>query len=322
MATAAFGLGAAPRAALASDLLGTEADLEVTRADGTQDCPNAVELLAATLALGTDASDPSGELLRITVHFARAGGGYSATIRSSGRKEGVRELARSEPTCGSVADATAVVLALLFDLVPEETPPAALPEPSLPEALPAKADDRVRPASATRATRLSLALGAQGGASYGLLGSSVAGSIAALLRPRVGRLELGLGGLLLPARSFSHGVGFVDVSLLSGRGSGCVWLTAATRPLELAACGGLLLGRLRGRGHGFFRDSSARDTFWALMLGGAARLSIGGPWALRFEPSLLLPLREYSFSLADTGRASQTARVALLLEAGAEVHFP
>lgn len=313
----------APHVARAADVLGTEASLEVTRSEGTEDCPGAVDLLAATLALGSDAADSSTDAPRITVHFARAGSGYTATIRSSGRKAGIRELARSEPACASLAEATAVVLALLFDLVPAEATalpaPKSLPLPSQPAASSARAEPGAR---VSRARGRWLALGVQGGASYGLLGPGVAGSVAGVLRPRLGRFELGLGGVLFPERSFSRGAGFVDVSLLSARLVGCGWLTTPERVLELGACGGLLVGRLRGRGRGFFRDLTAHETWGAASLGAAARLSIGGPWALRLEPSLVVPLREYVFSLADTGRAVQTARAALLLEAGVEVRFP
>jgi hypothetical protein len=316
--------------AVASEVPGGE--LLVTRSEEALDCPDERALLAATLALGTVPPDPTAEPVRVEVSFARDLDGYAATIRSSGRKEGVRELARADPSCASLGDATAVVVAVLFDLVPPDAPVPATSPPAepLPEVLRPVASEGERPPVEVprntppfwTTTPFSTAFGIYGGVSYGLLGNVVAGSIAAAGRPRWGRFELGVGALFVPEREFAHGVGFVDVMLLTGRLEGCAWLTPLSSSVGAGLCGGLMLGMLRGEGRNFFRDAPASDLWSAADAAGFARFEVYGPWALRLGVRLVVPLRQYTFSTTDTGVAFETAPAAVLAEVGPEVHFP
>jgi hypothetical protein len=321
--------------ALATNAVASEApggELLVTRSEQALDCPDDRALLAATLALGTVAADPTAEPIRVEVSFARDLGGYAATIRASGRKDGVRELARADRSCASLDEATAVVVAVLFDLLPPDARVAAPSPPAAPlpkTARPVASEQERPPVEVSRdttpfwtTTPFSTAFGIYGGVTYGLLGNVVAGSVAAAGRPRWGRFELGVGVLFVPEREFSHGVGFVDVMLLTGRLEGCAWLTPLSSTVGAGLCGGLLLGMLRGEGRDFFRDSVASDLWSAVDAAGFARLDVYGPWALRLGVRLVVPLRQHTFSTTDTGVAFETAPAAVLGELGPEVHFP
>lgn len=316
------------RDARASEAPGGE--LLVTRSLEAGDCPDDQALLAATLALGTTTPDPSAEAIRVEVSFTRDLDGYAATIRSSGRKQGVRELARADTSCAPLGDATALVVAVLFDLAPREEP-APAPAPSPPKDPEAKAPppvaserERVPTKTSTGTTPFSIGFGIYGGAAYGLVGAVGTVSVAAAARPRWGRFELGVGALFVPPRSFAHGVGFVDVTLLTGRLEGCYWLTPLGTALGAGACGGLMIGGLYGEARGDYYRTDSDTHFWiAAEAAGIARFELGGPLALRFGLSLVVPTQKgHTFSFTDTGVAFETAPAAILAELGPEVRFP
>ena len=177
----------APRA-LAEVMPGGEVHVE--RSDEALACPSEQELVRAALALGRAPEVPTSMPLAVSVRFDRSGDTYRAVVTSTGAKTGERELrTEQQPDCAKLAAATAVVVSVLFDLLPPEAaasfelpPPPA--QPSRPKARP----PAPRPAPTPTPARaepprtgppLELLVRAEGGVGYGLLG---------------GRLSPGLGG--------------------------------------------------------------------------------------------------------------------------------
>jgi hypothetical protein len=311
--------------------------LTVVRDAQTADCPDEAALGAATLALGRPPAERT-DGVAVSVLFQRDAFGYGALVTTVGSQQGVRELRKPGPSCAAVAEAVSVVLAVLFDLAPREEPSAApTPEPSAPPApaprpaaepktqVPGPPPTRRAPAR-SRSAGFSLGVGAQGAASYGLLGAAPVGAVAGALRAGSGRWELGVGVLGAPNRTVEYIERAVYVSVVAGRLVGCGWLVSSrTRP-DLAFCAGLLLGRLRARGDGFDHDAPPVTSPWfAAEAGATGRFPFTHNLALRFGISLIVPSRSQKFTVIRGGTPSTAFRsspVAALLEAGPELRFP
>jgi hypothetical protein len=100
-------------------------------------CPGEQELVRAALALGAAPEAPPSEPLAISVRFEGDGASLRAVVSSTGPKVGERELRTEGTDCGKLAEAAAVVIALLLDIVPasathpfEPAAPAPAPAPS------------------------------------------------------------------------------------------------------------------------------------------------------------------------------------------------
>jgi hypothetical protein len=117
----------------------TAAHLQVTRTPLGTDCPDGAALakevsdIEGRVALVAD--DEPSTALEFIVAFERARNRYSATIRASGARNGVREIVDDAPTCAGLARAVAAHLALLIDesdAAPSSAEPAPAPSPSGP----------------------------------------------------------------------------------------------------------------------------------------------------------------------------------------------
>ena len=299
-------------------------ELSVARTPQARDCPDAPELSAATARVGTGPTpredEPEKAPLLTHVVFDRDAQGYSAEIRSTGRKSGVRVLRDAGETCAPLAEATTVVLAVLLDLLPESAePPAPAPvaAPSPAAATPAASPGPAPP----RRQSVVVTVGVDGGVAVGLLDQVAAGTLGAALRPSYGRWELGVGALWAPTRNFPFASGSVDVMLLSGRIIGCGWLTPSASRSGLAACAGVLFGVLRGEGHDFDQNRSTTQ-FWPLAeVGLRGRVVLGEKWGLRFGVSGLVPLRRLTFSVERLAVAYETPSFGALFELGPELRL-
>jgi hypothetical protein len=319
--------------ARAQDLPG--GTLRVTRSESAADCPDEGTLRAATLALGSPPAPPTGEVepLLVEVDFQRTTTGYSAWIQTRGRKEGTRELHKDTASCAALAEAVSVVLAVVFDLLPEPAPqeaaspaqpPAQLAAPKAPpvEKSPPKAptESRSPPPQETK-RELRLAVGIEAAAGYGLLGDALVGALAASFRGQLEHWEVSLGGLWAPDRTVSYLERSVHLSLLSARLGACGWLKPRRSGPDAGLCTGLYLGSVRGRGDGFDPDETAAEAWFAFEAGVAGRVPLTDKLALRLGISAVIPFRQQTFSVTGAGVAFASSDAALLLAFGPELGF-
>ncbi len=292
----------------ATELAG--ATLETRASSDAESCPNAEALRKRTLALGMPPTQVA-EPLTIEVSFERAEAAFVATVRTSGRASGTRELSAPGPTCEPLATATAVMLAVLLDLRPQgsEAPPA--PPPA----------ERAPPANAPPGPFRYVALSSHLDTEYGLLGPAFGEALGADTRLRVSRFELSLGGFALRDRTVRLAPGNVSVSLLAGRLGLCGYFARLGR-VEIAACAALLLGRFHGAGYGFYREESGASSWLGVGVGATAGLELSRHWALRFGLDLLVPLRQYTPEVVRVGDAYRPSPLAVALGFGPELRFP
>lgn len=308
--------------ALAADFAG--GTLAVTREDAAADCPDEAALERATLALGTLPNAPVSPL-HVEIAFRRTESAYVAELRTSGSTAGVREVVKEGTSCAPLADAVAVVLAVLFDLTPrdatpEPAPPAVGPTP-LPRA-PAPPPP-APPAPAERAgPRGNVGVLLSGGAAYGLLGSALVGTLSGAVRPRLGHFELALGALWAPNRAVEYEPGRVLLSLAAARLDACAWLEAGTVRPDGGLCAGFLAGRLRAQGRGYLETNAANEAWFAFETSAQGRWPLTPNLALQLGISLVVPTRTQSFTVANAGVAFESSPVAGVLELGPELRFP
>lgn len=315
-------------------------ELRVQRSAEASDCPDEQAFAASTAALGTPSAEISSSALSVVVELARDQGGYVARIRATGRKSGERELRSTEDSCEALAEAVGLVLAVLFDLLPDDgdgsafpssadTPPVATAPPAFsvtpaPRASAPPDTRRSQPhAGASRpppATRPVVWLGAYPGVASGLLGHALSGQLGAAIHARLGRrLAWGTGGFWAPGRDVSHGPGVVSVFLAAGREEITLTLARSARG-ELAARAEFLLGAIAGRGRGYDRDRTATELWLAAGLGAAGRWRLGPRWWLALSTLLIVPHRTQTFSVAEVpGSAYRGAPAAVLIELGPEL---
>jgi hypothetical protein len=311
-----------PRLASGAGIGGHE--LTVSRSDTALDCPDEAALVRATLALGARPPPMASGRLSITVEFQRDAEVYRARIKTTGPKEGFRELSKLEHACTGLAAATSVVLAILLDMLPAPEPVPETPSPPqrrIALRSPSVREDEPVPAARPGGSALRLALSARAGIAFKLTGTRPAVVMGAQVHPRLGRWELPAGVIWVPARNVAFGGEGVEVSLVGGRVGACfvLWEPGAGGP-DLSVCGGGLVGVLNGQGRGFDIDRPASE----LWLGGeaslASRLRLAGRLALRFGAAAILT-RRHTLSVDGLGVAVESGPFVGLLELGPELQF-
>jgi hypothetical protein len=283
--------------------------------------------MRATSALGTDPSVAvsSTEPLAIQVIFDRDPSGYSAEVRVSGRKQGVRKVDAAGDDCAALAEATTVVLAMVLDRLPGDAlsaPSSAPPEQPTPAPLTASAPSRESaPSDGAKATRVVFAVEATGGVAYGMIGANASGMVGAAAHAGARFWEVQLGAAWTPARGIPYAGEEVRVGAVSGRIDGCLWFTPGGKQFRAAGCTSLWLTALHGEGHGFDQDH-ATTQFWPALAGGlTGRWRLSPRWALRLAGWGLVPLRRVTFSVAGLGTAFETHSWAVVTELGPELIF-
>jgi hypothetical protein len=293
--------------AFASELAGSE--LDVQKRPDAADCPDAAALTRSVSALGTPSGQPSGSL-RIEVVFEREEAAYAATIRSFGRKPGVRRLVTHGKTCEPLADAVSVALAVLLDLI-------APPDPAkLTPSFPATREAEPQPPFV-------LTAGLRAGVSYGVLASGISGVFSGTLRLSRERFELLGSGFWSTRRSETFGPGSVKLGLWGGGLDACFRLgSSSLARVGFLPCAGLRLGRLSGEGTDFDRNYKGTQNWVALSASGSARLPLTRRWAFIAGLSAIVPLGRHTFSVsnpaADFSSAAETGPVGVLVEMGPE----
>ncbi|MCU0655041.1 MAG: hypothetical protein MUF64_07060 [Polyangiaceae bacterium] len=268
--------------------------LSVVRSGDAAGCPDTAALRQQIRAL--QRPDGASRDIRVDAQFFRQEGLLTATLRISGDHTGSRTLSDPGPSCGPLADAVALTLAMLLDPSSSPLPPAPAPTPT-PAPAPAPAPTPAPPA-APPGPPPAIELGAAALLTTGLTASPAAGLTAgAGLAGRSWR-----GGLRvawLPARAFELAPGALDVSLLAGLARGC-WVRGL-RSLELGACMQLGAGRYQAEARGYSRNL---DPGAAWVGGGASGLlggAVQGPLRWEFELGWLASARRRAFRIEGVG---------------------
>jgi hypothetical protein len=278
--------------------------LDVSRTPEAMDCPDSAQLARAVSALGTAPNRPA-EPLRVEVAFERSQDGYGATLRSFGAKPGLRRLATPGKTCGPLADAVGVALAVLFDLIPqvEKKPNESTELPPSP-----REEERRAP--------FVLALGVRAGLGYGEVGSALSGVFSATLRLSRERFQLLGSGFWHTHRDTEFAQGSVRLGLWGGGLDACYRFGPSLRT-NWSPCAGVRLGSLSGSGVEFDRNYDATQTWGALAAGGKLQVPLAKAWAFIANLSVIVPLRQHTFSV-DTVGSVETRPLGLVLEIGPE----
>jgi hypothetical protein len=267
----------------------------------------------------------------------------TALIRASGAKTGERLLSTEGVDCAKLAEATAVVVAVLLDLVPPEAPtkpapseaappaiaggepqPPGIPVPRPPAPAPVSAPAPQRaPEDFVPATALNALVRGEGAVTLGFLGGAFTPAVEVAASLRRGRWEGGLGGIWLVSREqpFREIAGTqVDLALTLGFAEGCRSLIRSRYGLwDGWLCARVAAGRLSGTGQGF--DHPRVSHTWWVGAGStlALRLRITRVLSLRASLSGLATVGNHSFEVDGYGSAFDTPPVSAALGVGPEL---
>src|SRR3954471_800252 len=132
--------------------------VRVERTERALGCPGEAAFVRAALAQGTAPTTTPATPLEVSVQFDGDQSSLQASIRVTGAKTGERLLRTEGTDCAKLAEAAAVVVAVLLDLVPPkatasfEAPAPAAPPPARIEPQPAAVPPpRAPPATPPRA---------------------------------------------------------------------------------------------------------------------------------------------------------------------------
>ncbi len=313
-------------------------------------CPGDREVRAEIeRVLGGPPDPASARYLRAEARVSRAGAGFHVHIVTDlGGVIGERDL--DGPTCGAVANAAALIVALTFD--PEAltrhadataaaphppppsppaptSPPAAAPAPSiLPLPLPDAAVSTTAPPAGSPPTaegapprRPVFAVGVIGEASVGAL-PKVDGAIGGRVGVLVGRLRADVSASYWPeqpASLASRPTAGGKIELVAGDGSACWALLRA--PVELSPCLGLEVGSMSAVGFGVRSNGSGSALWIAPLAEAAAALPFGRRFAARIDLGVLVPAERPPFVLQGVGTVYTAGPVVGRATVGLEVRF-
>jgi hypothetical protein len=260
------------------------------------------------------------------------GGRWRAQLLTTQGDRSARRTIDGE-TCGEVADATALLLALMIDPaagagpVASATPPAASSASATPpEPTPADAGSPSVPASPVEPVEsLRFAAGVGAAGDLGSLPKASYGPAAtfALLRGPL-RLQLG-AAYFIPSESSPAGSppAWGSVSLLAGTLSACAALLPS---VGAGLCAGAELGSMRGRSFGVLHDDTVSTTWAAASLMGDLAFSVSDPVWIRLQAGGATPLGKRPQFVLDRGGTPQTvdepSKLVGRASLAAEYHFP
>jgi hypothetical protein len=301
LAVAAF-MGAPGRSAHAAGL----PILVVHRTEDVADCPDARALAHRVAeqmkrpALVPAVEVPAGAEPGLDVQIYKSDQGFTAVIQAGGR---TRQLSDKGTTCGGLAVALAVSIAVLLDtepLTPAPDPPSpsavppagspALPLPPEATPLPPPVEDRpVVP----RLVRVTLA--ASPVLTVGLL-QGFAGGVSTELEVRVGRFTVSGGVLALPGESIILPGGQVKLELTAGLVRAC-GIVAGDEPMRLVLCAEPMGGSMHGEGQGYPASRPSNLPWAAVATSALFQQRIWGPVAWGARAGLAIPLTKNSFAV-------------------------
>jgi len=289
-------------------------------------CPTKGEMIDRIARIvGPEATHPAPVRARVVVS-AEPGGAMRAVLElSAGTETNTREVA--DATCGALADALALILALA--VTPEAGAPPAPATPLPPAPAPTSAPPSLPPASATPSapappssaarpvirvaasgivdafTFPSAALGGEVAAGVGLSNALVEIDGALLTTQRIGL-----------ASSPAEGAAF---TLVHAALRGCY--AAIVRPLELAPCAGGGVDWLVARGFGSQVPANATATLPVLTLGVRATIPLWTAFSLRLGAEGLAPLARPTFVIGERGDVYHASVAFFRASLGLEAHF-
>lgn len=301
--------------------------LVVQRTPDAYDCPDAAALAVMIGKLTNKGPEPADAATvatdRFDVEFSRATHRYRVVVRTRGARTGVRTLDDAGATCASLAEATALTIAVIVDpegvKLPEPVEAAAPPftEPAAVSPPPADASPPATAAPAgsdSTSSRWSLAIETRGGAALGVV-REMAPVALVDVAVRPSRLfSFDAGALFIPTQSLALERGTIDVWLLAATANACVWPYAER--VRVGGCLGVAAGSIRGEGRGF-PVSSAASRAWLAATGAAkATGPIVGPLGWSAQAGLVVPSHRESFGIEGAGVAYQSPSVAGILAVG------
>ena len=267
--------------------------LHVERALGAEECPDEADLDQRVAAIRGRARLEGNASYE--VEFSRSGDTFSATI-SSGRSGESQRVLEGRGTCASLAQATAVTLALLFDsdadhtAAPRALPPAPPPKPE-PSLAPPSALDPSAPRPSLDGT---LSLGVAG---LAFVLTPLSPAFTGELGLHVGGFRAGLGVLWNPPQSLALESGQTKVSLLSGTVRACVALARARR-IELDICSGLFAGAVSAKADGAgISDNAARTRSYLALPFELSLAQLSAPFGWEVSATALAALAHHDFEV-------------------------
>jgi hypothetical protein len=311
------------------------ADRVALRWEAPEGCPPADRVTAEVdRLLGPNGARPPKALdvsARVTED---AGGGFLVHLEAPG-EGGAREREIKGVSCAAIADATALIIAMMIDPAavaaappspPPPPPPSPAPSPppsSPPPPAPPPSPPRPPPAPAAPGIRPSFRLLAWAGADFGTFQTvafGVGGAAVMVVGPV--RIELGARGLppravVVPAHPSTGG----EVSLAAGTLAACYVSTSQGRSFELGPCGGLEVGRLHAAGFGVDAPG-AGNAVWSAATFGPHFAWAPIRWlALVLRAEAVFPFSRPTFVLENVGPVLQPPPAMGRAEGGVEVRF-
>lgn len=296
--------------ARATEIAGAE--VNVLRETAAGDCPDADGLGRRIRALwmAPAATAP----MVVEVRFARSSTGYDADLRASGARSGTRHLSTSAGTCGALAEAVTVALALLLDMEPlpnaASDPPAREPVALL---SPVVHLERVR-------APFDLVLASSLGIGIGVLGARSSGAWSGSLMGRRGHFAAEALAFFVAPRSIDYDPGYVKVGLWGGGLNACYRTrSAGERGLAWRSCLGFRAGKLWGEGVRYDVNSEAAQPWFAFAASGHLELPLSARFRFVSGLALWLPLARHEFGVFGRGSAFETWLLGGTLQLGLEL---
>jgi len=263
------------------------------------------------------------------VQIFRSDDGYAAIIQSGGL---ARQLSDPGPTCGELAEALALTLAILLD---SEAPPRAAPTPPPVVTQPQPPPPPVRPPPPPplpprKRWDASLELGAA--QSFGVL-TPLSWAFTGEVSLRFRAFSIGAGAIWLPTRTVEAAPGTVDLGLVAGTARACATVAGELDAPRFSLCGQPMLGVIRGEGNGYTPDRAGIAPWFALGIGALAEGPILGPIGWSARATLTVPVVTQKFTvdrregtgsaeLVRTVTAFDPSPLGILLGAGLRVTIP
>jgi hypothetical protein len=227
-------------------------------------------------------------------------GGYEATIRLTGARQGERIVRDQSPTCDALADAVAVTTALLLD------PSARAPQSAR------ETDEQPPPVwRFWFSGRWGASVGLVGGASW-MAGAGLQASLGVLT-------SVYLGGVINGTRENELGSGAVEVDLWFLELSAFRSLTGERFKFGPAAA--FMGGALRGVGVEYAVTSAAALPWFAVGAGLRADFAVGSLFRVGARSLVVVPTRQQSFSVGYVGTAYESRKIAGIADLVVDVRF-
>lgn len=325
LAAALLSIAFAPRAASAQPAALQGVPLVVQRAPAAADCSDATALAARVEALiGRQALIPATEAgagFAFEVQILKAEDGYTAIVLAIGKS---RQISDPGPTCASLSEALAAMLAILVDADEQPAPPPIVPPPSPPPTAttPAQvAEPPPPPLPSPVDLGGRLLLSPSFGVSSGLTGDATPAVVLVNDLRVWGPFSLLAGFTWTPPQDFALAPGRVEIQLMYGQAAPCVSTWALFGRSRLGGCLQVNVGAIRGKGIGYFRNGEVTRPWVSMGLTALLDVHVVGPvyWSLR--ASAFATVTEEAFQVDGIGVAFDPSPVGFLGSTGVGVRI-